>query len=44
VEFTMTNRDVAPWAEFIDLFLTAANGVFPGPVLEAVLARIEAQP
>lgn len=33
--------DRAPRADFLDLLLSAANGVFPGPVLEALIARME---
>jgi hypothetical protein len=29
----------APWGEFLDLLSKAA--VFPGPVLEALIARLE---
>jgi hypothetical protein len=47
VEFTMPRPDLtlpgpAPRADFLDLLLSAANGMFPGPVLEALIARMEA--
>jgi hypothetical protein len=42
VEFTMPQRDTARSADFLDLFLTAATGVFPVQVLEALIARLEA--
>jgi hypothetical protein len=48
VEFTMTRRDAAPaapyapLADFWDLLFSATNGVFPGSVLEALIARMEA--
>jgi hypothetical protein len=42
VEFTMSRPQTAPRADFLDLLLSAANGVFPGPVLEALIARMEA--
>jgi hypothetical protein len=42
VEFTMPERDTARGADFLDLLLTAASGLFPGPVLEALIARLEA--
>ena len=32
----------APRADFLDLLLSAANGMFPGPMLEAMIARLEA--
>jgi hypothetical protein len=42
VEFTMPRPDPAPRADLFDLLLNAANGMFPGPVLEALIARLEA--
>jgi len=42
VEFTMPRPDPAARAEFLDLFKAAAQGVFPGPMLEAMIARLEA--
>ena len=41
VEFTMPDRDAAPRADFLDLLLSAMSGVFPGQVLEALIARLE---
>jgi hypothetical protein len=41
VEFTMPEREAAPRADFLDLLLSAMSGVFPGPVLEALIARME---
>jgi hypothetical protein len=41
VEFTMTRQSPAPWADFLDILLTAANNVFPGPVLERLIDRME---
>lgn len=38
----MPKREAAPRAVFLDLFRSAANGVFPGPLLEALIARMEA--
>lgn len=38
----MPKREAAPRADFLDLFLTAAQGAFPGPMLEAMIARLEA--
>ena len=31
-----------PHTDVLDLLLSAANGIFPGPVLEALIARLEA--
>jgi hypothetical protein len=42
VEFTMPLPGPAPRADFLDLLLSAANGMFPGPMLEAMIARLEA--
>jgi hypothetical protein len=51
VEFTMARYEdtrpqlarsaLEPRTEVLDLILTAASGVFPGPVLEALIARLE---
>ena len=37
----MPDRDAAPRADFLDLLLSAMSGVFPGQVLEALIARLE---
>lgn len=37
----MPERKAAPRADYLDLILTAAAGVLPGPVLEALIARLE---
>lgn len=37
----MTNHETAPWADLLDLLLSAANDVFPGPVLERLIDRME---
>jgi hypothetical protein len=42
MEFTMPDREAAREADFMDLILTATKGLFPGPVLEALIARLEA--
>jgi len=39
----MTNTETAPWADLLDLYLSAAKGWFPGPILEQVIARMEAR-
>jgi hypothetical protein len=41
VEFTMPRSDAAPRADFLDLMLSAASGMFPGQILEALIARLE---
>jgi hypothetical protein len=41
VEFTMPEHETAREADFLDLILTAARGLFPGPVLEALIERLE---
>jgi hypothetical protein len=41
VEFTMQHREPAGWADLLDVLLTAANGVFPGPALERLIDRME---
>lgn len=38
----MSKREAAPWADCLDLLLSAAQRVFPGPVLEGMIARLEA--
>ncbi len=35
-------RQPAPGAELLDLLQTAATGIFPGAVIEALIARLEA--
>jgi hypothetical protein len=42
VEFTMRDREAARGAEYWDLIQLATKGLFPGPVLEALIARLEA--
>jgi hypothetical protein len=37
----MMTNERAPWAEVLDLLLAAAQGVFPGPVLEGLIGRLE---
>lgn len=39
----MKNHEPAPWVDLLDLFLTAAHGVFPGTILERLIERMEAQ-
>jgi hypothetical protein len=41
VEFTMKTQEPANWADFLDVLLTVATGVFPGPVLEKLIDRME---
>lgn len=38
----MRDREAARGADFLDLILMATKGLFPGPVLEAMIARLEA--
>jgi hypothetical protein len=38
----MPRTDADTRADMLDLLLSAVNGVFPGPVLEALIARLEA--
>jgi hypothetical protein len=38
----MTRRDQGPAADVLDLIFSAVQGVFPGPVMEALIARLEA--
>lgn len=37
----MPKRDAAGAAEILDLLVGAMSGVFPTPVLEALIARLE---
>ena len=37
----MSRRDAAREAEVLDLISEAMAGLFPGPVLEALIARLE---
>lgn len=37
----MSRRDAAREADFLDLISEAMAGLFPGPVLEALIARLE---
>ncbi len=37
----MPRSEAAPAAELLELLISAATGVFPGPVLEALIARLE---
>jgi hypothetical protein len=37
----MPSPNPAPGAEMLELLMTAASGMFPGPVLEALIARLE---
>ena len=37
----MTNQEPASWADLLDLLLTAAHGLFPGPALEQLISRME---
>ncbi len=39
----MTRQTTAYWADFPDILLTAANDVFPGPVLERLIDRMESR-
>jgi hypothetical protein len=39
----MTKTETAPWADLLEVLMTAATGVFPGPVLERLIARMEGQ-
>jgi hypothetical protein len=39
----MTNTETAPWADLLGLYLATAKGWFPGPILEQVIARMEAR-
>lgn len=38
----MTRETPPPRGDVLDLILTAAQGVFPGAALEALIARMEA--
>ena len=37
----MSDAKPAPRAEILELLLAATRGVFPGPALEALIARLE---
>ena len=37
----MPDRDAAPRADFLDLFMSAMTGMMPGQMLEALIARLE---
>lgn len=37
----MSRHDAARGAGFLDLMSEALSGLFPGPVLEALIARLE---
>ncbi|WP_274378898.1 hypothetical protein [Tabrizicola thermarum] len=37
----MSRHDAARGVGFLDLFSRAVTGLFPGPVLEALIARLE---
>jgi hypothetical protein len=43
VEFTMSRQTPAQWADLLDILRAAANEVFPGPILERLLDRMEAR-
>ncbi len=38
----MTGPEAASRADIVELLLSAVQGFFPGPVLEALIARMEA--
>ncbi|MCX7288777.1 MAG: hypothetical protein NTW20_14830 [Rhodobacterales bacterium] len=38
----MTDPKTRPQAEVLNLLVNAVTGLFPGPVLEALIARLEA--
>lgn len=38
----MPKREAAPRADMLELLSQAMQGVFPGPMLEALIARLEA--
>jgi hypothetical protein len=42
MEFAMPERGSARSGEVLDLLRMAMTGVFPGPALEALIARLEA--
>jgi hypothetical protein len=44
VECTMRDDRRARPGDLLDLFRIAATGVFPGPILEALIARMEVAP
>lgn len=37
----MTHETPAPWADLLDILLMAANEVFPVPLLERLMDRME---
>jgi hypothetical protein len=39
----MTKTETASWADLLEVLMTASTGVFPGPVLERLIARMEEQ-
>jgi hypothetical protein len=41
LEFIMKNHEPSRWVDLLELFLAAANGVFPGPALERLIDRVE---
>lgn len=42
MRLTMSRRDAVAATDLLDLLLHAMSGVFPGPVIEALIARMEA--
>ncbi|MGL4237150.1 hypothetical protein [Tabrizicola sp.] len=38
----MPRSDSYPRADVLEMILSAASGIFPGPVLEALIAQMEA--
>lgn len=40
-EFSMPRSETARGNDFLDLLSQAMQGMFPGPVLEALIARLE---
>jgi hypothetical protein len=40
-EVIMSRHEAARGAGLMDLFAKAVTGIFPGPVLEALIARLE---
>lgn len=37
----MSQREVPPGADFLELISQAVSGFFPGPILETLIARME---
>lgn len=37
----MTRQNTPPHGDFLDLILISAQGLFPGALLEALIARME---